>query len=331
MKSVGGTFVAKPQTGGSSFMASLKQGDFWALWAPQFAVFLFLLFFYTFGFMKLPSICVIVSAFFLMISGMLFTFRKEARSYLPSAMLLPVAVLAGSVGGLYVYDVYAIYPQFYNNARVYTDVLPSQSSAAVADAGKLVFTDAAYVDTKHSVSYLTERGALNLMVFELDGRVSEFEMAVPSKFETETLVMAGGSVFCIAPVRDPSHGIEIQYWAVGTSCCSMIGHFWCDDAKDTKAKGGIVIFDNEGFFSGSSYDEYGKASRKAEATYQLLSVPHPTYIRWVHDDNLNKVANEFSLKAGLSLTAMTLAYAVVSAGLAFALRKPRSPYVSGRL
>lgn len=296
MKSVGGTFVAKPQTGGSSFLASLKQGDFWALWAPQFAVFLFLLFFYTFGFMKLPSICVIVSAFFLMISGMLFTFRKEARSYLPVSMLLPVAVLAGSVGGLYVYDVYAIYPQFYANARVYTDVQPSQSSAAVADAGKLVFTDAAYVDTKHSVSYLTERG----------------------------------SVFCIAPVRDPSHGIEIQYWAVGTSCCSMIGDFWCDDAKDTKAKGGIVIFDNEGFFSGSSYDEYGKASRKAEGTYQLLSVPHPTYIRWVQDDNLNKVANEFTLKAGLALTAMTLAYAIVSAGLAFALRKPRSPYVSGR-
>jgi len=26
-----------------------------------------------------------------------------------------------------------------------------------------------------------------------------------------------------------------------------------------EAKGGIVIFDNEGFFSGSSYDEYGKA------------------------------------------------------------------------
>ena len=28
-----------------------------------------------------------------------------ARSYLPVSMLLPVAVLAGSVGGLYVYDV----------------------------------------------------------------------------------------------------------------------------------------------------------------------------------------------------------------------------------
>jgi len=302
MNPPGATFAAKgPSTKsggatGGSFFAALRQGDFLALWAPSFAVFLFLLFFYTFGFMKLPSICVILSAFFLMIAVVLFSFRKEARSYLPSSMLLPVAVAAGSIGGLYIYDVYAIYPQFYSNARVYTDVLPSQSSAAVEDAGKLVFTDAAYVDTKHSVSYLTERG----------------------------------SVFCIAPVRDPSNSVEIQYWAVGTSCCSMIGDFWCDASKDPKAKGGIVIFDNEGFFSGSSYDEYGKASRKAEATYQLLSVPHPKYIRWVNDDNLNKVANEFSLKAGLSLTICILAYAVLSAGLALALGKPRSPYVSRR-
>ena len=29
--------------------------------------------------------------------------------------------------------------------------------------------------------------------------------------------------------------------------------------RHLEAKGGIVIFDNEGFFSGSSYDEYGKA------------------------------------------------------------------------
>ena len=30
-----------------------------------------------------------------------------ARSYLPSSMLLPVAVAAGSIGGLYIYDVCA--------------------------------------------------------------------------------------------------------------------------------------------------------------------------------------------------------------------------------
>ncbi|CAK9048677.1 unnamed protein product [Durusdinium trenchii] len=275
----GGTFTAKPKPGGSLF-ASLRQGEFWALWAPQFAVFLFLLFFYAFGFMKLPSICVILSGIFFMIAGVLFAFRKEGRTFLPTSMLLPVAVAAGSVGGLYVYDVYAIYPQFYSNARVYTDVLASQSAEAVADAGKLIFTDAAYVDRPHSVSYITERG----------------------------------SVFCVAPVRDSGNAVEIQYWAVGTGCCSASGDFWCDDSKDSKAKGGIVIFDNEGFFSGSSYDEFSKASRKAEATYQLLSVHHPRYLRWVNDDDLNRVANEYNLKAGLSLTACTMAYAVLSGG-----------------
>ena len=146
--------------------------------------------------MKLPSVCVLLSAFFLMTSGVpepwkssasccfgscgacfwsqpsrvsgsslsekkalfLWVFGRllwsplgpffrysftlsfqtwPARNYLPTSMLLPVAVLAGSVGGLYVYDVsgaqtgrtnrfdqfgaprYAIYPQFYSNARQY--------------------------------------------------------------------------------------------------------------------------------------------------------------------------------------------------------------------
>ena len=68
---------------------------------------LFERFFYTFGFMKLPSICVLLSGFFFMIAAVLFAFRKEGRSFLPLSMLLPVAVAFGSVGGLYVYDVCA--------------------------------------------------------------------------------------------------------------------------------------------------------------------------------------------------------------------------------
>ncbi|CAE7193041.1 unnamed protein product [Symbiodinium pilosum] len=276
-----GSLPAKPR-GQKSVFSAWKQAGFWAVWGPQFAIFLFLLFFYTFGFMSMPSICVILSAFFLMIAGMMFAFKHEVRVFLPASLMLPVAVAAGSVGGLYTYDVYAIYPQFYSNARVYTDVLPSQPSAAVADAGKLVFASSAFVDIKHSISYITERG----------------------------------SIFCVAPVRDATQHEQMQYWAVGTGCCSLEGgDFWCGDAKDNKASGGIVIFDNEGFFSSSSYDEYRKASRKAEATYNLISVPEPKYVRWVLDDNLDALANEFSLKAALTLSGLTFAYGLVSYGL----------------
>ncbi|CAJ1440742.1 unnamed protein product, partial [Effrenium voratum] len=138
-----------------------------------------------------------------------------------------------------------------------------------------------------------------------------------------------GSIFCAAPVRDLHDIRQMQYWAVGVSCCSQ-GDFWCDDAKDSKAQGGIVIFDNEGFFSGSSFDEYQKAAKKAEATHHLLSVHHPMYIRWAHKDNLDKVANEYNMKAGLTLTAFSLAYAAVSAAMAVALAKPHGPHVMGR-
>ncbi|CAE7936528.1 unnamed protein product [Symbiodinium necroappetens] len=276
-----GVWPAKPRGQKSPFSA-WKQPGFWAVWGPQYAVFLFLLFLYTFGFMALPSICVILSASFLMVAGVLFAFKHEVRTFLPASLMLPVATAAGSIGGLYTYDVYAIYPQFYSNARVYADVLPSQPSAAVADAGKLVFSSSAFVDIQHSVSYITERG----------------------------------SVFCVAPVRDSSQVQQMQYWAVGTGCCSLEGgDFWCDAAKDRKATGGIVIFDNEGFFSSSSYDEYRKASRKAEATYQLMSVSEPRYVRWVMDDNLNALANEYNIKTALALCGMAVAYGAISYGL----------------
>ncbi|CAJ1440744.1 unnamed protein product, partial [Effrenium voratum] len=190
---------------------------------------------------------------------------------------------------------YAIYPHFYSNARLYTDVQPSLPSGSVGDAGKLIFTPSSFVDINQSAAYVTERG----------------------------------SIFCAAPVRDLHDIRQMQYWAVGVSCCSQ-GDFWCDDAKDSKAQGGIVIFDNEGFFSGSSFDEYQKAAKKAEATHHLLSVHHPMYIRWAHKDNLDKVANEYNMKAGLTLTAFSLAYAAVSAAMAVALAKPHGPHVMGR-
>mmetsp|Transcript_46186 Transcript_46186/g.103839 ORF Transcript_46186/g.103839 Transcript_46186/m.103839 type:complete len:287 (+) Transcript_46186:79-939(+) len=223
-------------------------------------------------------------SFFLMVAGMLFAFRREVRAFLPASLLLPVATAAGSIGGLYTYDVYAIYPQFYSNARVYADVIPSQPSAAVADAGKLVFAPSTFVDTAHSVAYITERG----------------------------------SVFCVAPVRDANQETQIEYWAVGTSCCSIGGgDFWCDESQNKQATGGVVIFDNEGIFSSSSYDEYRKASRKAEATYHLVSVATPVYVRWFDDNRLDAVANEFNLKTALTLCGWTAAYAFISYGLVF--------------
>lgn len=293
MKSANGNLLQNPRGYLSGISAVLKQKDFWVLWAPQFSVFFFLLLFYTYGFMSLPSVCVLLSLFFLSLSCTLFMLRKQAGRYaLPVSLILPVAVLAGTVGGLYTYDVYAVYPMFYQNARIYTDVLPSQASAAVADGGKLVFAGGSYVDPSYSVGYVTERG----------------------------------SIYCVAPVRDASSELfKVEFWAVGISCCSMQGAFTCDASQNKDALGGVIIFDNGGFFSHSNYWEFTQARHKAEATYGLYSPGDAKYVRWVSQDNLDVVAMEFEVKTIATISAWTFLYGGISFGLAYALQKYMKP------
>eukprot|EP00930_Biecheleria_cincta_P034500 TRINITY_DN23841_c0_g4_i1.p1 TRINITY_DN23841_c0_g4~~TRINITY_DN23841_c0_g4_i1.p1 ORF type:complete len:320 (-),score=56.25 TRINITY_DN23841_c0_g4_i1:61-1020(-) len=289
--------LTKPGGATTSFFAPvlqvLRRKEFWYLWTPQYIVFLALLFFYTYGFMSMPSICILSSVILMMSSGVLWVIKSEAKVLLPLSMILPIAVIAGSVGGLYIYDVYAVYPSFYENSRVYADVVPSQPSAAVADAGKLVFSGSSFVDRNHSTSYTTERG----------------------------------SIYCVAPVRDPTQGPKVEFWAVGIDCCSIEGStrdFTCDAAKNKDAHGGIVVFDNNNFFANSRFDEYTLARKKAEATFKLLSTPEPTYVRWVKEDNLDMLKHEYETKTVCTLLAWIFLYMLLSAGLVFAINRPKT-------
>ncbi|CAJ1455593.1 unnamed protein product [Effrenium voratum] len=91
-----GGFPPKPQVQGG-FLASFRQKSFWALWAPHMAVFLFLLLFYTFEFMQLPSICILLSFSFLMIAGMLFVFKHEGGTRCLAGRLRLLAWLQGGI------------------------------------------------------------------------------------------------------------------------------------------------------------------------------------------------------------------------------------------
>jgi len=286
------SFLAKSRGFQSSgIFRVIREKDFLVIWFLQFAVFLFLMLCYTFGFMMLPKMCILLSAHFLMGAGMLWSLQKKAPVFLPLSLLMPFAVLAGSVLGLYTYDVYACFPMFYQNARIYTDVVPSQPSAAVADAGKIMFSPASFVDRNQSVSFVTERG----------------------------------STFCVAPVRDASMPPKIEFWAVGLDCCNAEGGFWCDDSTDPKADGGAIVFDNTGIFSSSRYDEYSLARKKAEATFRLVSTEQPVYVRWVKSDNLDFLSHEYRNKAILCLFGWAFLYSSLSGGLTYAVYKPRRP------
>jgi hypothetical protein len=67
---------------------------------------------------------------------------------------------------------------------------------------------------------------------------------------------------CSDPIKCDDYNLYILYTI--TPSGFWRGSWWLSISNPQspqlhEAKGGIVIFDNEGFFSGSSYDEYGKA------------------------------------------------------------------------
>jgi len=265
-----------------------KRPDFLVTWIAPWFVFTFLATFYTYGFMQLPSVCVILSVILLSVSFAFLLLRHRSHVWLPLGVTLFVATIAGSVVGLYIYDQVACYPAFYANSRPYADVVATQPAEAVADAGKIIFSDEAVVDTNRSVAFVSE----------------------------------SGEVYCAAPVvttGSSQHQVTIQFWAVGLSCCSALGDFKCDDAADASAHAGIRVFDNSGFFSDSRKDFYRRARLKAEATYDLVSTTNPMYVRWVAEADLDFLSSEYSVKALGSLLSTVMLYALASAALAFAV------------
>jgi len=216
--------------------------------------------------------------------------RKRGPTLLPLGTGVLVSVLAGTMFGLYVYDKCAVFPKFYANSRLYTNVVPSQPAAAVFDAGKIVFTSESYVDVARSAGYLTETGY----------------------------------TYCAAPIRDSTSPLQVEFWAVGLGCCNDRGSFSCDSAGDAAAHAGIAVFDNNGFFDKSNYDQYQLAKEKAEASFKLISTPEPLFVRWVTEDNLDMLSNYYKMQTSLLLFMFCIMQLIGLVGLALILFKKPS-------
>jgi len=273
----------------AQFQLVYKKPDFLVTWIIPWVVFTTTTLLYTYGFMAMPSICVLASAAFLLVGATLLTLRGRGHVWLPLGVTTVFAVLLGTVTGLFVYETSACFSMFYANSRLYTNVVPSQPSSGVADAAGLTFTGGTFVDTEHASGYVSE----------------------------------AGYVYCAAPVVDNNANVRIQYWAVGVDCCSADGAFNCDQSKNENAKAGIRVFDNSGWFSDSNFDFYLKARKKAEASYGLVSVNEPLFLRWVSEDNLNMMRNYYGREAALAVSGFIMLYLVLAAGLSFALYRPR--------
>jgi len=171
------------------------------------------------------------------------------------------AILFSTLCGTYNYWMHMFPYWSYDENRSYQNVLPTEPAEAHADAGKMVFSHTARVDTARAVGYKS------------------------------------GSVYCVAPILDDTQLDRVEYWAAGVDCCPARGDFNCDDAWNPKARSGVVILDTSagdasvssgdtsvGFsLFRSRRDYYIKAVREAESNFALTSADHPLFVRWVGD------------------------------------------------
>lgn len=187
---------------------------------------------------------VVFSCIVLSIMPMAMGGDRKAITSLMAGLLCLVAVIAGTVCGLYnYYEHMFAYWSFLDNG-VYTNLLPSEPAAMHKDAGKIFFSDFARVDTTKSVGY------------------------------------KDGPVYCVAPITDEVPAPKMQYWAVGQNCCSQRADFNCDDAWSAKAHSGVVVLESNELIP-SRRDQYMKAVKLAESTYDIVSAPDPILVRWV--------------------------------------------------
>lgn len=253
---------------------------------------------FTYGYMMIPFLCWLWTAMVIVLIGVAVAYHFLARQGQTTVALSTgcfIAVVLGSLLGLYIYDTAAIYPMFYQHARKYSNVVSSEPSAAVADAGKITFNEQTNVDVNKSVGYTAEDGV----------------------------------VYCVAPVMDPSKQPRIEYWAAGINCCAASGEFTCDASSNPKAQGGIVVFDNNGWFTPARFPFYQKARAKAEAQFMLQSVGEPLFVRWVEKDNLDYLASYYGTRAIWNVLAMLSVFLILSALLSFGMWQPRSMVSTG--
>lgn len=266
----------------------LQNKEFLVIWLVPWAVFLFTMLFCTYLFLQQRILCISLSIVFFVVSVGLVISRPGWWGF-PIGFSCILAVLFGTFFGIYNYNTYAVFPIFYGRSREYSNVVPSQSSSAVADAGYIVFSDQSHVDETKAVSFVSEEGI----------------------------------TYCAAPVVDGTPSSVVNFWAAGIGCCGQSGSFQCDDSRDSSAHSGAVIFDNDSWFGLGRYDYYEKARAKAEATHRLSSVSHPIFVRFVTANNLHFLRNHYQTSAIICWVVCALVYLCVQGMMAFSLLRAR--------
>lgn len=153
----------------------------------------------------------------------------------------------------------------YDAMRHYSNVAPDELASAHADASAIVFMEGTKPDITRVTRYRRHGSSYCVVPISLDGSYTD----------------------------DTEVASDIQYWAAGKDCClgSRKG-FTCDDAANSKARSGLVMFGErktwlEDLLSGvlfqNNYHNYEQAIKMAMAKFGITSPKEHLILRWVHD------------------------------------------------
>lgn len=225
----------------------------WSLFALIGVLYVVFYHHYAYGVIAGVVACVFFGMFFIV------TYLKSGPLaslwYLAIGLLVLLAVAVGTCCGNYNYWDHLFQYWSVEEMRTYSNVMPTEPAASHPDAGVLIFSKDARVDTTRAVGHKL------------------------------------GTSYCVAPILDEQNLDHVEYWAAGIDCCGSRADFSCDDAWDPDAKSGVVILDTvaqpggkapEGTFRfwGKERDMYLRAIKDAEATFLLTSADNPIFVRW---------------------------------------------------
>jgi len=193
-----------------------------------------------------------------------------------------IALIIGFGAGLLIHYGFMLYYYKYKYMTRYTNVAASQPPVQFEDASNILFSQGTQVDTSKAIGYH-------------DIRTSK--------------------LLCVAPVIDGSMAKEdpIKFWAVGTGCCTHRGSFHCDDAANSAARTGLLIFRPDHLVSDSmrwavegnfDFEGFNNAITMAASIYSITIGEDMRYIRWVNNadatiDKYRQTAVERGIYAAL--------------------------------
>lgn len=192
-----------------------------------------------------PSVLLVLSVLFLR-----YHLYRGNYGEVAIAGLVVVAIVIATAVGLHAELKWLNEYHRLSQGASYFNVLPSEPAASKNDATTLDFIDTAFVQADQTYGYADISGPKITM-------------------------------YCVAPVAsasDPLNTNRVQYWAVGTGCCTSRSMFRCGAATDSSAHGGVVLSK-----ATSSLPGYQAALSGAMSLYDLLPSDSHILLTWTND------------------------------------------------